>query len=121
MVHGTAVHMGRLMTYHAFFRFYMMAAEQEVNTLWGWDQYFQELSTFISALGEERTFANERYMDYVLDRLTTCISTTARLVDHIESTMNATEWEEDEFDIVEYYQLQLSQLLECMREIFLKW
>ena len=47
------------------------------------------------------SFANERYTDYVVDRLNTCISTLSRLLDHIQSSVNSLELDEDEVEIVD--------------------
>lgn len=92
------------------------------NTLWGWEQYFEELSTFICSLGRGRTtYANEGYTEYVLDWLSTSISTTARLVDYIQSAIESVELEEDEFETIDHLQVQLSQLLDCVREISVEW
>ena len=54
-----------------------MAAIQEDN-LWGWQTNFEEMSTFLSSLeGDRISFANERYTDYVLDHLSTCVNTAS--------------------------------------------
>ena len=67
------------------------------NPLWGLENYFEELTTFIRSLGGDRiTFANDSYTEYVLDRLSTCITTLSRLSDHIQSGMETTELDEDE-------------------------
>ena len=60
-------------------------------------------------------------MEYVLDRLTTCISTISRLIDYIQSAMEAVELEEDESEAIDILQSQLSQLLDCVREISIQW
>ena len=95
---------------------------EDTNPLWGWEQYFEELSTFICSLGRGRiAYANESYTEYVLDRLTTCISTISRLIDYIQSAMEAVELEEDESEAIDILQSQLSQLLDCVREISIEW
>ena len=94
----------------------------EGGTLWGWENYFEELSTFISSLGRGRiTYANESYTEYVRDRLTTCISTIARLLEHIQSSMQSVELAEEEFEVADGYQEKLSQLLDCVRQISVEW
>ena len=56
------------------------AVKRAVHNLWGWEMYFQELSDFITPLdGDRISFANERFTDYVVDRLSTCVSTLSRL------------------------------------------
>lgn len=95
---------------------------EDASTLWGWEQYFEELSTFICSLGRGRiTYANENYTEYVLDRLTTCVSTLSRLVDYIQSAMESVVLEDDETETLDTLQSQLSQLLDCVREISVEW
>ena len=68
----------------------------EGGRLWGWENYFEEVSTFISSLGRGRiTYANESYTEYVRDRLTTCTTIIARLLEHIQSSMESVEMEEE--------------------------
>ena len=87
-----------------------------------WEQYFEELSTFICSLDRGRiAYANEGYTEYVLERLSTCINTIARIVDNIQSSMDTVELEEDEFEAADNYLVLLSQLLDCVREISVEW
>lgn len=87
-----------------------------------WEQYFEELSTFICSLHRGRiTYANENYTEYVLDRLSTCMSTIALIVENIQSSINSVELEEDEFEAADNYIVLLSQLLDCVREISVEW
>ena len=57
----------------------------------------------------------------MLDRLTTCISTISRLIDYIQSAVEAMELEEDEVEAIDILQSQLSQRLDCVREISIEW
>ena len=94
---------------------------EDASVLWGWEQYFEELSTFVFSLGRGRiVYANESYTDYVLDCLSTCISTIGQLVDYIQSAMESVQLD-DEFEAVDVLQSQLSQLLDCLREISVEW
>ena len=95
---------------------------EDTSVLWGWEQYFEELSTFVFSLGRGRiAYANESYTEYVLDRLSTCISTIGRLVDYIQSAMESVQLDDDESEAVDVLQSQLSQLLNCLREISVEW
>ena len=96
-------------------------SSEDTSTLWGWEQYFKELSTVICSLSRGRIgYANESYTEYVLDRLSTCISTIGRLVDYIQSAMESVGLEDDESEI-DVLQSQLSQLLDCVWEISVQW
>lgn len=48
----------------------MLTSDNEfTSTPWGWEQYFEELSTVICSLERGRiAYANESYTDYVLDQ-----------------------------------------------------
>ena len=99
-----------------------MASGEESSPLWGWETYFQELSDFITSLdGDRISFANERFTDYVVDRLSTCVSTLSRLIYHLQSSSNSIELDEDDVEVVEYYQLLLHQLLDTIRRIESEW
>ena len=74
------------------------------NSLWGWENYFEELSTFIGSLGGGRIrCANESYTEYVVERLSTCTNTLSRLVEHIQSGVDTVELEQAEAEIVDHY------------------
>ena len=92
------------------------------NPLWGLENYFEELATFIRPLGGDRiTFANDSYTEYVLDRLSTCITTLSRLSDHIQSGIETTELDKDEMAAIDTYLVQLSQLSSCLQDIAGQW
>ena len=94
----------------------------ENNPLWGWERYFDELSAFIASLDEDSmTFANENYTDYVVVRLSTCITTLSRLLDHLQSSVDSVELNEEEVQVIDHYQTQLSQLLGIIRDISSQW
>ena len=87
------------------------AEDRGSNPLWGLESYFQELSTFVASLNGDRiTFANERYTDYVLDHLSTCVTTLSRLSDHIQAGLESTDLDDDETESIDQYQGLLSQL-----------
>ena len=100
----------------------MMTSAEDSYPLWGIESYFQELSTFVASLGHDRiSFSNERYTEYVLDRLATCITTLSRLSDHIQSGIESTELDEDETEAIDQYQIHLSQLTQCLQDISREW
>lgn len=100
----------------------MMASSEERSPLWGWETYFEELYDFIASLdGDRMSFANERFTDYVIDRLRICVNTLSRLIDHLQSNSNSIELDEDDVEVVEYYQLLLNQLLDAIRRILSDW
>ena len=88
----------------------------------GLGNLFEELSDLIASLdGDRMSFANERFTDYVVDRLSTCVSTLSRLIYHLQSSSNSFELDEDDVEIVEYYQLPLNQLLDAICRIASEW
>ena len=98
-----------------------MAAIQEDN-LRGLETYFEEMSTFLSSLeGDRISFTNERYTDYVLDRLSTCVNTLTQLLDHIESRVESTELDEGDLEAIHSYQQHLEELLHCVLVIESEW
>ena len=98
----------------------MSSHSEDTSTLWGWEQYFEELSTFVSSIGRSRiAYANERYTQ---DRLSTCVSTIGRLLDYIHSAMESARLDDDEYETIDVLQSQLSQLLDqCVRKISEEW
>ena len=81
--------------------------------------YFDEVSSFLSTLGGGRMdFANEAYTEYVLERLGYCISSLAIVLDYLHPTEELTE---DEEESIALYQQQLSELLQCIRQISVQW
>ena len=88
-----------------------MTSAEDSTPLWGLESYFRELSTFVRSLDRDRiTFSNDRYTEYVLGRLSTYVTTLSRLTDHIQSTIESTELDEDETAAIDQYQLNQSQL-----------
>ena len=84
-----------------------------------WEAYFEEVSSFLSTLGGGRlNFANESYTEYVLERLSSCIRSVTNLQDYMQPV---GELEDGEEQIISTYQLQLSQLTDCMRQISADW
>ena len=90
----------------------------ESNPLWGWERYFDEASAFISSLhGDSMSFANNNYTEYVMDRLNTCINTLLRFFYHLQSSFDSVELDEDEVEVVHYYQTLLDKLLRIICDI----
>ena len=49
-----------------------------------WEAYFEEVYSFLSSLGGgRRSFANQAYTEYVMERLRNCIRSLSILTDHI--------------------------------------
>ena len=97
------------------------AEDRGSNPFWGL-QSFQELFTFVGSLNGDRiTFVNERYTDYVLDRLSMCVTTLSRLSDHIQAGLESTDLDDDETESIDQYQGLLSQLSKCLQDISTEW
>lgn len=98
-----------------------MMATTWSSDLWGWERFFDELSTFVTSIGgERRMFANLAYTEHVLEKLEHWMSTLSRIIDYIHSTASSLT-EEDEAEVVNYYELQLSELLDCLQHITSEW
>ena len=99
-----------------------MTSGEERNPLLGWETYFEELSDFITSLdGDRMNEFCQRKIHCVVDRLSICVNTLSRLIDHLQSNSNSIELDEDDVEIFEYYQLQLNLLLDAIRRIASEW
>lgn len=89
-------------------------------TMENWESFFEEFYSFISSLGGGRVnYANETYTEYVLERLGVCRNSLTVLLEHFRSIH--LDLEDDEQEVVEFFSLQLSQLLDCLQQIFTEW
>ena len=78
--------------------------------------FFEELESFLRDLNRQIGLANRLYSEYAVERLEVCIHSVSSLVDLLHSRSPS----ETSTDVVQL-SVQLAELLQCLRRIFLKW
>ena len=95
-----------------------MDQPQDTHTiLWGWDSFFDELSSFVNDLN--RQAGHESYCEYVLERLEVCIESVYSLRELLRTRLPSVT--EEESSVAERYSSQLTDILQCFRGLSVEW
>ena len=89
-----------------------------MDGLSGWEQFFDELDSFIRSVNRQRGTANEDFSEYVVERLEMCTRSVSSLIHHLR--LNAPT-DEAAARIGIQYSTNLSELLECLRSMLREW
>ena len=89
-----------------------------MDGLSGWEQFFDELDSFIRSVNRQRGTANEDFSEYVVERLEMCTRSVFSLIHHLR--LNAPT-DEAAARIGIQYSASLSELLECLRSMLREW
>ena len=87
-------------------------------SLWGWERFFEEMLTFLRSADRESGSANFAFCEYVVERLRIAVVSCSTLIDQIRSVANGLEEEED---TLQYYQEELSTIVNNLRGISREW
>ena len=87
----------------------------------GWNRYFEEMGSLVRDISRRAgdASANHSFCEYILDRLEVCIESLSSLVELLSSRPLSVTDEEAEVAI--RYSGQLSELLDCMRRLYVEW
>ena len=91
----------------------------QMDGLWGWERFFDELGSFITDLNRQAEFANESYCEYAVDRLEICIHSLTSLIDHLRTSPPRVT--ERQASVAAQYSVQLTELLQCLRALYVQW
>ena len=86
--------------------------------LLGWEQFFNELSSFIRCINRQRGSANEGFSEYTVERLEMCTESVSSLIHHLRLN---TPTDDAAARVVMQYSAYLSELLECLRSMLREW
>ena len=86
--------------------------------LWGWDRFFEELLRLLQTAGRESESANTAFCEYVIERLGIAIVSCSTLLTEIN---NRTVGSEDKEEIYEFYDGELRNVVENLRQINQEW
>ena len=89
------------------------------HILWGWERFFEELSSFLDDINRQAGHSNESYCEYVLERLEVCVESVSSLRDLLRTRPPSVT--EGESHIAVGYSTQLTELLRCLRRLYMKW
>ena len=97
-----------------------MAASDSASQyfLWGWERFFEELSSFLQAAERQESTANVAFSEYVVERLQISIMNVSMILHHWQSI---TPDEDHHAETGAYLYSQLAGLLQCLREIAQEW
>ncbi len=94
-----------------------MATQQ--SEVWGWQAYFDELSTFLHQLERQEGRANQQFAEYAMERLGTTTVSVTNIRDILTSAMASVG--DQERDILLHYQSSMNELLESLQSASLEW
>ena len=86
--------------------------------LWGWERFFEELSTFMQDADRQASTANQAYSEYALERLQISIVSVSDVLNHLRSIPPSGD---QQAQVVDYFCCELSALLRCLRDIAQQW
>ena len=92
--------------------------------VWGWENFFQNISAFILYLMRQYGTANESYSHYAVERLTLCVRSVSDVREHLRRQtfeMGTVDVSEEERSVVIRYVQKLGQLIDNLRRIGLLW
>lgn len=95
-----------------------MASSSE-SQLWGWETFFDKISSFLRESGQQFGNCSENYANYAVERLEICIITVTRLKEHLENGVALVEPEYHE--VVTAYKNNMEDLLMYLRSLSEEW
>ena len=95
----------------------MDVASDAESELWGWETFFDEISTFLRDASRQFGSCTEEYALYALNRLEVCVQNVTHLRNYLEAHTSRSE----SGRIISAYITDMNELLECLRELSLEW
>ena len=90
------------------------------HELWGWENYFQEIDSFIGETERQFGNCNEEYTHYAIERFEFTIQSSRRLHDHLEHHRRLPGNRESE-RVLGIYVSEIESLVTCLQELCRKW
>lgn len=87
--------------------------------LWGWTNYFENVSSFLRELQRNAGIANVRYCDYAVERLEICLSSAHLLADHMDSALQRLQG--DDLHHITEYKRCVEELITYLQQIANEW
>ena len=91
----------------------------ESTVLWGWDRFFEEMSSFIRDINRQAGRANRSYCEYAVERLEVCIENLSLLVELLRSRPSTVT--QRAAHVASQYSAQLAELLSCLQGLYIEW
>ncbi len=85
-----------------------------------WEALFTEMDNFLVSLQRKKENPEKRFMEYAIERLEMCITSVARIRDHLNSSA-ADVTDPEESSTVGTYCLHFEQLIQHLRFITMEW
>jgi len=89
--------------------------------IWGWREFFDVVSSFLETARRQYGTANERYSQYVVERLGMCITSVAHVRDTVRNTTERANMHDPQLPALLDYQTSLEGLLTCLRQLSVQW
>ena len=86
--------------------------------IWGWREFFDTVSSLLTAASRQYGTANQRYSEYVAERLGMCIRSVAHIRDTIRNAPEGMSMNDPQFAD---YKSSLEELLTCLHQLLAKW
>ena len=96
------------------------SSDRDERLLWGWEKFFEEVSSFLQSISRQYGTANEAFSEYALERIRTCVLNVSTLRDHLLQASDPHQSHQS-VHVFEHYATMLSQLLELLRSISHQW
>ena len=94
-------------------------AQQSEHELWGWQAFFDELSTFLRDSSRQLGNCSEGYVYYVEERLELCVQSVTLLKDHLQTQIPNIP--ERSREVVHRYLGEMGDSLECLTALQQEW
>ena len=86
--------------------------------IWGWSEFFDNVSSLFAGANRQYGTANYRYSQYVIERLGMCIMSVAHIRDTIRDSIDGMSSSDEDLTV---YLFQLEELLTCLRQLSALW
>ena len=100
-------------------------SRSEERLLWGWESFFDEISSFVQSAHRQYGVANEGFSQYVIERTRTCIANVSSLRDHLRNALdgwsNSAQQTQEQINALQHYETLLIELLGLLRRIGQQW
>ena len=88
------------------------------DRIWGWNEFFDNISSLLAGANRQYGTANNRYSQYIIERLEMCIMSVAHIKDTIRDSIEGMSSSDEDLTV---YLFQLKELLACLRQLSALW
>ncbi len=91
------------------------------NRIWGWSEFFDSLSSFLTATCRQYGSANRRYCEYVVERFEVYIRSTVHIRDSIQGGVRSMVPSDPDRTSLQEWMQSLNELITSLRRLASSW